>query len=213
MLLKKFYIPIGILILVICAVGLLSLRSDTPTEPIKIYKVTTPTKVSTTPTETSPETAKRENNNGHPPSHATETSAQLESRQDEDWEIPQDTLNASESIAFGGEMETQTFKPPSEEELAEMHYDIAAAKYYKAMQEYNKKFQANHSEWKKLQEEYDKLLPDYEVFWTKMSEAERREIRGKIATWEKKLALVKKEEEKILSEKPVKPIFRGRKNQ
>ena len=42
MLSKKFYFPIGILILVICAVGLLSLRSDVPTEPIKIYKATTP---------------------------------------------------------------------------------------------------------------------------------------------------------------------------
>ena len=42
MLPKKFYLPIGILILVICAVGLLSLRSDVPTEPIVIYKTTTP---------------------------------------------------------------------------------------------------------------------------------------------------------------------------
>ena len=30
---KKFYFPIGILLVVICAVGLLSLRSDVPTEP------------------------------------------------------------------------------------------------------------------------------------------------------------------------------------
>ncbi len=39
---KRFYIPISALILVICALGFLSLRSDQPSEPIKIYKVTTP---------------------------------------------------------------------------------------------------------------------------------------------------------------------------
>lgn len=50
MLLKKFYIPIGILILVICAVGFLSLRSDTSKEPIVIYKTVTPVKRSVTPT-------------------------------------------------------------------------------------------------------------------------------------------------------------------
>ena len=41
-LLKKFYLPIGILLVVICAVGLLSLRSDVPTETIKIYTMVEP---------------------------------------------------------------------------------------------------------------------------------------------------------------------------
>ena len=50
MLPKKFYLPIGILILVICAVGLLSLRPDVPDEPIVIYKTTTPIKRSVSPT-------------------------------------------------------------------------------------------------------------------------------------------------------------------
>ena len=49
MLLKKFYLPIGILLVVICAVGLFSLRSDVPDEPIVIYKTTTPIKRSVTP--------------------------------------------------------------------------------------------------------------------------------------------------------------------
>ena len=40
MLRKKFYIPIGILIVAICAIGLLSLRSDVPEKPIQIYKAT-----------------------------------------------------------------------------------------------------------------------------------------------------------------------------
>ncbi len=98
---KKVFIPIGALIIAICAVGLFSLRSEQPSEPIKIYKVTTPAKASTIPAETSTETAKRENTNRHQHSNASETSAQLESRHGEDWEKPQDTLNASESISFG----------------------------------------------------------------------------------------------------------------
>ena len=50
---KKFYLPIGLCILVVLAVGFLFLRSQTPQEPIRIYKVTTPdppaVKVSETP--------------------------------------------------------------------------------------------------------------------------------------------------------------------
>ena len=42
MLRKKFHIPIGILIVAICAIGFLSLRSDVPEKPIQIYKATTP---------------------------------------------------------------------------------------------------------------------------------------------------------------------------
>ena len=57
MLKKSFYMPIGILILVICAVCLLSLRSDVPDDPIVIYRVTTPAKVT--------ETAETENTGGH----------------------------------------------------------------------------------------------------------------------------------------------------
>ncbi len=47
-LLKKFYLPIGILIVALCAVGLFLLRSDVPEEPIVIHKPTiteTPLKV------------------------------------------------------------------------------------------------------------------------------------------------------------------------
>ncbi len=53
---KKFYLPIGILILFICAIGFLSLRSDVPTEPIVIYKTTTPIKQSVTPKVSEPMT-------------------------------------------------------------------------------------------------------------------------------------------------------------
>lgn len=47
MLKTKFYIPIGLCILVIVAIGFFSLRSDVSTEPIKIYK-TVDIEVSTT---------------------------------------------------------------------------------------------------------------------------------------------------------------------
>ena len=42
MLTKKFYIPIGALIIAICAIAFFALRSDTPKEPIKVYKPVTP---------------------------------------------------------------------------------------------------------------------------------------------------------------------------
>ena len=48
MLIKKVYILIGILIVVICAIRFLSLRSDVSDKPLKIYKTTTPTKTSDT---------------------------------------------------------------------------------------------------------------------------------------------------------------------
>ena len=48
MLRKRFYIPIGFLILAICVVGFLSLRSDVPDEQITIFKVTTPQPETTT---------------------------------------------------------------------------------------------------------------------------------------------------------------------
>ena len=55
MLRKKFHIPIGILIVAICAIGFLSLRSDVPEKPIQIYKATlteTPATDETAETET-----------------------------------------------------------------------------------------------------------------------------------------------------------------
>lgn len=39
---RKVYIPIGLCLLVILVIGLLSLRSDVPDEPVRIYKTSTP---------------------------------------------------------------------------------------------------------------------------------------------------------------------------
>ena len=50
MLTKKFYIPIGALLVAICAIAFFALRWDTPQEPIKVYKTVTPIKRSATPT-------------------------------------------------------------------------------------------------------------------------------------------------------------------
>ncbi len=48
--LKKFYLSIGALLIAICVIGFFALRSDVPTEPIKIYKVNTPVEKSETST-------------------------------------------------------------------------------------------------------------------------------------------------------------------
>lgn len=50
MLRRKFYIPIGLCILAIVAIGFFSLRSDVPDEPIIIYKETTPLRAPVDPT-------------------------------------------------------------------------------------------------------------------------------------------------------------------
>lgn len=42
MLRKRFYIPIGLCIIVIVAIGIFAMRSETPKEPIKVYKTVTP---------------------------------------------------------------------------------------------------------------------------------------------------------------------------
>jgi hypothetical protein len=50
MLSKRLYIPIGILIIALVAIAFFALRSDTPTEPIMIYKVVEPAEESETQT-------------------------------------------------------------------------------------------------------------------------------------------------------------------
>ncbi len=50
MLTKKFYIPIGALIIALVAIAFFALRSEEPSEPIVIYKTVTPVKRSVTPT-------------------------------------------------------------------------------------------------------------------------------------------------------------------
>ena len=205
MLQKKFYIPIGALIIAICAVGLFSLRSDTPKEPIKIYKVTTPAKVSTTPAETPTETAKRESTNGHQDSRAIETSAQVESRQGEDWEKLQDTRNASESIAFGGETESQTPEPPSEEYLAEQRYNIAFAKYSKAFQEYHKQFQAFQVERAELSQELEEIRKLRSKAST-MSNAELDEVLNRLEKWREQKSDLQKREADWKKERPTPPV-------
>ncbi|MXZ01621.1 hypothetical protein F4Y93_13630 [Candidatus Poribacteria bacterium] len=51
---KKFYLPIGALLVAIVAIGMFALRSDTPKKPIKVYKTVTPIKRSSTPTTQAP---------------------------------------------------------------------------------------------------------------------------------------------------------------
>ena len=202
---KKVFIPIGALLITICAVGLLSLRSDQPAEPINIYKVTTPAKVSTTPAETPTETAKRESTNGHQDSPAIKTSAEVESRQGEDWEMSQDSLNASESIAFGEETESQTPQPPSEEYLAEQRYDIAFAKYFKAFQEYHKQFQALQVERAELSQELEEIGKLRSKAST-MSDAELDEVLNRLEKWEEQKSDLQRRRAALKKERPTPPV-------
>ena len=75
MLLKKIYLPIGILIVVICAIGFLSLRSDVPDEPIVIYKPTT--KESETPAKETETATSETATGGHKHDDSTEHSSAL----------------------------------------------------------------------------------------------------------------------------------------
>lgn len=154
---KKVFIPIGALIIAICAITFFTLRSDTPKEPIIIYKTTTPAAKSTAEASVG-ETSQGGHFHEDGTFHAIETSAQVESRQSEDSGMSQDTRNASATIAFGGETESQTPEPPSEAELAEQRYNIAFVEYYKAMQEYRRKELALDEERKQLDAEDAELI-------------------------------------------------------
>ena len=60
MLQKKFYIPIGLCLVLLLAIGFLSLRSNVPDEPIKTYKVVEP-EARSTPEDPVGETSQGEN--------------------------------------------------------------------------------------------------------------------------------------------------------
>ena len=208
MLTKRFYLPIGILLVVICAVGLFSLRSDVPTEPIVIYKTTTPAAKSTA------EAPVAKSQDGH--FHAdgtwhTEPHAPVESSTEEA-DVSQPRIpQGAETIAFGGETESQTPQPPSEEYLAEQRYDIAAAEYFKALQEYHKKDQELQGEWHQLSEEYKSLRKYSEIAsqdrMNELSEAERREAMTQMRTWLKKNKAHWERREALNQEKPIRPTL------
>ena len=209
MLQKKFYIPIGILILVICAVGLLSLRSDTPTEPIKIYKVVEPAEESETQTATATrDTAE----GGH--YHADGNLFHAEQQPPSTAQVSETEGNteASENIAFGGDIAAETprlskeeFEEKFKEELAEQRYDIAAAEYYRAMQEYYKKDQELAIERRQLSDEYDKNRKDAEIALKNGSKAEKREVMDRIITWQKALKANMNRREALRKTKPIAP--------
>lgn len=176
---KKFYIPIGILILAICGVGLFSLRSDTPKEPIMIYKVVEPAKQSETQTATATRDTADENlfHAEQPPPSTGQVSKNHPT---------EGNTEASETIAFGGDIAAETprlskeeFEEKFKEELAEQRYNIAAAEYFKDFQEYHKQFQAFQSESAELTKEVEDIGKLRSKAST-MSDAELDEVLNRI---------------------------------
>ncbi|MYA99714.1 hypothetical protein F4X90_08545 [Candidatus Poribacteria bacterium] len=108
---KKFYIPIGALIIAICAIAFFTLRSDTPKEPIKVYKPVTP---ADTPVKVT--TAKvTETSTGE---EVTEASTGGHSHEDGTWhaEPPSTVENSQSSIAS---------EPSFEETVEKFHREMA----------------------------------------------------------------------------------------
>ena len=96
-------------------------------------------------------------------------------------------------------------KPPSEEERAEQRYDIAAAEYFKAMQEYHRKDQALDKEWELLRAEGDELEKEAEVAIKTGNREELLRLRdAMLDDIEKRQELWKKTED-LRAEKPIRP--------
>ncbi len=198
---KKFYIPIGALMLVICALGLFSLRSDTLKDPIVIIKTVEPEAKQAEVT-TVTETATSETATGR----YFHEDGTFQTERHETAESPHTEANqpTAENIAFGGEVETETPQPPSERQLAEQRYNIAAAKYFKAYQEYHKQFQAFQVERAELSQELKeirKLTPKAST----MSDAELDEVLNRLENWRERKSDLQRREADLKQKRPTPP--------
>lgn len=203
MLLKKLYIPIGLCLVLLLAIGFLALRSDVVDEPVKIYKVVEPAEQSETQTATANSDTlqgERFHADGNPFHTEQQPTAQVSKNQ-----RTEGNLEASEHIALGGEIAAETPQPPSEEQLAEMRYDIAAAKYYKAMQEYYKKDQALSEEFDLLSAESDELYKAMQVDPKTLSREEGLELLDRVEAHRKKSDEFWKRKDALLSKRPIAP--------
>ena len=203
---KKFYLPIGILILVICAVCLLSLRSDVPDEPVKVYKVVEPV-----PTSTAEVPAGETSEGGHfhadgNPWHAEPQAPMEPSTEDAAVQRPEtDIPEAAETIAFRGETESQTPQPPSEEYLAEQRYNIAAAAYLQAFEEYYKKYQALREESELLYAEAAELRSYTKVDPKTLGREKALEVRDAMLAWIEKKNDLRKRRDALEGKRPIRP--------
>lgn len=161
MLTKKVYIPIGVCLFLLLAIGFLSLRSDVVDEPIIIYKATQPAETSETQTETANSDTQQ---GGHLHADGTLRTEPVKSSPSDAAVQRPETDIPETAIAFGGEKETQPPQPPSDEYLAEQRYNIAAAEYFRAMQEYHKKDQALMAERAELFKVSDDLNAEKDRF-------------------------------------------------
>ena len=199
---KKFYIPIGALMLVICALGLFSLRSDTLKDPIVIIKTVEPEAKQAEVT-TVTETATSETATGrYFHEDGTFQTERHETAESPHTEADQPT---AENMAFGGEVETETLQPPSEAYLAEQRYDIAAAEYLTALQEYHRKYQELNTEWELLDAEAAELRSYTNVDPKTLGREKAFEVRDAMLNWIEKMNEHQKRKEDLVAEKPIRP--------
>ena len=107
-------------------------------------------------------------------------------------------------VEFEREMETQTFKPPSEEVRVETRYDIELAKYSKALQEYRKQFQALRVERVALSQELEdigKLAPKAST----MSDAELDDALNRLEKWREQKSDLQRREANLRKNRPIPP--------
>jgi len=219
MLTKKFYIPIGVCVLLVLAIGFLSLRSDVPDDPIVIYKPTTteaetPAKVT--------EAAEKETATGGP-FHADGTPLQAEPHSDNTskqaeasnnavpWEIAKLQLTPEKRREI--EERNADFLARHEAWQAERAQKIAQSDKYRAeviqhidnMQAYHRKEQALNEEWKKLSADDDVLAKEAEDAIRTGNREQAFKIRDAMLDLTQRWDKLEKRLDALRAEKPIRP--------
>ncbi|MDE0397675.1 MAG: hypothetical protein OXL96_07735 [Candidatus Poribacteria bacterium] len=186
------------------AIGFLSLRSDVPDEPIKVYKAVEPLAKSTAEAPIGDTSQGGDFHADGDPFHGEPHAPVEPSTEAADVSQPR-IRQGAETIAFGGETESQTPQPPSEEYLAEQRYDVAAAEYFKALQEYHRKYQALREESELLYTEATELRSYTKVDPKTLGREKALEIRDAMLAWIEKKNELRKREASLEAEKPIRP--------
>ena len=174
MLSKKFYFPIGVLILVICAVCFLSLRSDVPTEPIKIYKAV---ESQAKPKAETP-VAKSQDGHFHADGtfHADPHTSQLENKSSSENQLRVE-VNAPTGLLLGnGKMITDPDEIArhieKEDRLLESAlksldeqdaYAVRYARYSKALKSHEMETERLYANYESIQKRFDDLVFNYDT--------------------------------------------------
>ena len=216
---KKFYIPIGALIIAISAIAFFALRSDTPKEPIVIYKATTTeaeTPADTPAAVTTGEVTEKSTGgpfhaDGEP--HSDNTSNQTEAGNHAvPWEIAKLQLTPEKRREI--EKKNADFLERHEEWQAEQAQRLAQSDKYRDevvqyidnMQAYHKKFQALGKEWDLSFAESEKLQKSGEVAIRTGNREEMLKIRDALLDEIAKRKELQKRQDDLEVEKPIAPI-------